>query len=194
MEVGSQHHARHGRFKPEKESRDKFNWSLGGPQGQSGCLVKKKNHLLCQDSNRWSSIPAHFFPHRPSTRLSTWISTGPGWKVGIRISLSHHWTHPFVQDSNGLVSSTSFKNVKESTAVHLPILFTSRSKVKYTEFTLRYFIKTGADLRPMWLVAGLSRRKSGFCPCQSMWELWWIKWHLARFFSECFGITLSGSF
>jgi hypothetical protein len=30
----------------------------------------------------------------------------------------------------------------------------------------------------MWLVAGLPRRKSGFCPRQSMWELWWIKWHL----------------
>jgi hypothetical protein len=31
-------------------------------------------------------------------------------------------------------------------------------------------------------------------PGQSMWGLWWTKWHWDTFFSEFFGFTLSGSF
>jgi hypothetical protein len=31
-------------------------------------------------------------------------------------------------------------------------------------------------------------------PCQSIWDLWWIKWHLYRLFSKFFGFPLSISF
>jgi hypothetical protein len=44
------------------------------------------------------------------------------------------------------------------------------------------------------LVAGLSPRRPGFAPGQSIWDLWWKKWHWDRFFSEFFGFTLSISF
>jgi hypothetical protein len=30
-----------------------------------------------------------------------------------------------------------------------------------------------------------------FRPGQSMWNLWWTKWHWDRFFSELFGFPLS---
>jgi hypothetical protein len=33
----------------------------------------------------------------------------------------------------------------------------------------------------------------GLCPDQSMWDLWWTKWHWDRFFSELFGFLLSVS-
>jgi hypothetical protein len=32
------------------------------------------------------------------------------------------------------------------------------------------------------------------CPGQSMWDLWWTKWHWDRSFSESFGFLLSVSF
>ena len=35
---------------------------------------------------------------------------------------------------------------------------------------------------------------SGFNQDQSMWDLWWMKWHLDRCFSENFGFFLSASF
>jgi hypothetical protein len=44
------------------------------------------------------------------------------------------------------------------------------------------------------LVAGLSPRRPGFDPDQSMWDLWWTKWQCARFFPEYFGFPLSISF
>jgi hypothetical protein len=44
------------------------------------------------------------------------------------------------------------------------------------------------------LVAGLTPRRPGFAPGQSMWDLWWTEWHWDRFFSELFGFTLSVSF
>jgi hypothetical protein len=31
-------------------------------------------------------------------------------------------------------------------------------------------------------------------PSQSMWDLWWTKWHWDMFFSELFGFPLSISF
>jgi hypothetical protein len=31
-------------------------------------------------------------------------------------------------------------------------------------------------------------------PGQSMWDLWWTKWHWDRFFPEYFGVPLSVSF
>jgi hypothetical protein len=34
------------------------------------------------------------------------------------------------------------------------------------------------------LAAGLPLRRHGFNPGQSMWGLWWTKWHWDRFFSE----------
>jgi hypothetical protein len=34
----------------------------------------------------------------------------------------------------------------------------------------------------------------GSIPGQSMWDLWWTKWHWDRFFSEYFGFPLSISF
>jgi hypothetical protein len=39
------------------------------------------------------------------------------------------------------------------------------------------------------LFAGLSPRRPGFAG-QSMWDLWWTKWHWDRFFSEFFGFPL----
>jgi hypothetical protein len=44
------------------------------------------------------------------------------------------------------------------------------------------------------LVAGLSLRWPGFAPGQSMWDLWWTKWHWDRVFSEFFGFSMSVSF
>jgi hypothetical protein len=44
------------------------------------------------------------------------------------------------------------------------------------------------------LVAGLSQRRLGFDPGQSIWDLWWTKWHWDRFFPEYFGFPLSISF
>jgi hypothetical protein len=41
------------------------------------------------------------------------------------------------------------------------------------------------------LVAGLSPRRLGFDPGQSMWDLWWTKWHWDRFFPENFGFLPS---
>ena len=35
---------------------------------------------------------------------------------------------------------------------------------------------------------------SGSIPDQSMWDLWWTKWHWDRFFPEYFGFPLSVSF
>jgi hypothetical protein len=40
------------------------------------------------------------------------------------------------------------------------------------------------------LVTGLSQRRPGFTPGQSMWDLWRTKWHWDRFFSEFFGFLL----
>jgi hypothetical protein len=37
-------------------------------------------------------------------------------------------------------------------------------------------------------------RRPGFAPGQSMWDLWWTKWHWDMFFSEFFGIPLTISF
>jgi hypothetical protein len=44
------------------------------------------------------------------------------------------------------------------------------------------------------LVAGLSPRSPVSLPGQSMWDLWWTKWHWDRLFSEFFGFPLSISF
>jgi hypothetical protein len=44
------------------------------------------------------------------------------------------------------------------------------------------------------LVVGLSPRRHGFAPGQSMWVLWWTKWHWDRFSSEFFSFPLSVSF
>jgi hypothetical protein len=41
------------------------------------------------------------------------------------------------------------------------------------------------------LAAGLSLRGPGSRPGQSMWDLWWKKWHWDRLFSEFFGFPLS---
>jgi hypothetical protein len=38
------------------------------------------------------------------------------------------------------------------------------------------------------------RRGPGLRPGQSMWDLWWTKWHWDRFFSKSFGFLLSISF
>jgi hypothetical protein len=35
---------------------------------------------------------------------------------------------------------------------------------------------------------------SGSIPDQSMWDLWWTKWHWDRFFFQYFGFPLSVSF
>ena len=43
------------------------------------------------------------------------------------------------------------------------------------------------------LVAGLSGGPASILG-QSMWDLWWTKWHRDRFFSEYFGFPLSISF
>jgi hypothetical protein len=40
------------------------------------------------------------------------------------------------------------------------------------------------------LVAGLSPRRSGFAAGQSMWDLWWTKWHWDRFFSKFLSIRV----
>jgi hypothetical protein len=57
----------------------------------------------------------------------------------------------------------------------------------------RYWIWTVPWLRR--LVAGLSPQRPGFDPGgQSMWDLWWTKWHWDRVFSEYFGFLLSISF
>jgi hypothetical protein len=40
----------------------------------------------------------------------------------------------------------------------------------------------------------LSPRRPGFDPGQSMWDLWWTKWHWDRFFPEYFGVPLPISF
>jgi hypothetical protein len=34
----------------------------------------------------------------------------------------------------------------------------------------------------------------GWIPGQSMWDLWWTKWHWDRFFPEYFGFPLSIAF
>jgi type VI protein secretion system component VasA len=44
------------------------------------------------------------------------------------------------------------------------------------------------------LFAGISQRRPGFDPGQSLWDLWWTKWHWDRFFPEYFGFPLSISF
>jgi hypothetical protein len=36
--------------------------------------------------------------------------------------------------------------------------------------------------------------KAGFVSGQSMWDLWWTKWHWDRVFSEFFGFAVSMSF
>jgi hypothetical protein len=43
----------------------------------------------------------------------------------------------------------------------------------------------------MLLVASLSMWQSRFNQSQSMWDLWWTKWHKSRFFSEYFGFHMS---
>jgi len=40
-------------------------------------------------------------------------------------------------------------------------------------------------------VAGLSSRRLGFNHRPGRASLWWTKWHLGRFFSECFGVLQS---
>jgi hypothetical protein len=32
-----------------------------------------------------------------------------------------------------------------------------------------------------WLVTGFPPRRPGFASTQSMWDLWWTKWHWGRF-------------
>jgi hypothetical protein len=44
------------------------------------------------------------------------------------------------------------------------------------------------------LAAGLPPRRPGSIPGQSIWDLWWTKWHWHRFFPEYFGFPLSVSF
>jgi hypothetical protein len=44
------------------------------------------------------------------------------------------------------------------------------------------------------LVAGLSPRRLGSIAGQSMWDLWWTKWHCDRLFSQYVGFLLSVSF
>jgi len=38
------------------------------------------------------------------------------------------------------------------------------------------------------------REGPGSSPGQSVWDLWWTKWHWDRFCSEFFGFLLSASF
>jgi hypothetical protein len=44
------------------------------------------------------------------------------------------------------------------------------------------------------LVAGLSPWRPSLLPVQSMWDLWWTKWHWERFFLKFFSFTLSSAF
>jgi hypothetical protein len=44
------------------------------------------------------------------------------------------------------------------------------------------------------LAAGLPPRRPVSIPGQSIWDLWWTKWHWDRFFPEYFGFPLSISF
>jgi hypothetical protein len=44
------------------------------------------------------------------------------------------------------------------------------------------------------LVAGLSPRRLGFSPGQSVWDLWWTKWQWDGFISKFFGFPLSMPF
>jgi hypothetical protein len=43
-------------------------------------------------------------------------------------------------------------------------------------------------------VPWLRRLVAGLSPAQSVWDLWWAKWHWDRFFPEHFGFPLSISF
>ena len=44
------------------------------------------------------------------------------------------------------------------------------------------------------LVADSHRGGPGSIPSQSMWDLWWKKWHWDKFFPEYFGFPMSISF
>jgi hypothetical protein len=68
----------------------------------------------------------------------------------------------------------------------------------YLKSVWRRMVRSNWTMRAVpWLrrlVAGLSPRRSGLILGQSMWDLWWTKWHWDRFLPEYFGFPLSISF
>jgi hypothetical protein len=73
---------------------------------------------------------------------------------------------------------------------------TIHGRQKYTKYLPSYLSNVQSRAVP-WLrrlVAASHRGGPGSIPGQSIWDLWWTKWHWDRIFPEFFGFPLSMSF
>ena len=126
MEVGSQHHATAALTLRKMAGRIQKEPGLA-PEPVRACC-EEKSHLSLSGFETLVVHPGSLISAQTEYTIQYLDHYRP-WPKSRNSNLTVSPLNPFVHDSNGLVSSTNFKIVKESIAAHLPILFTSCSKL-----------------------------------------------------------------
>jgi hypothetical protein len=101
-------------------------------------------------------------------------------------AVEHKLRH-FQYELPNYINGVLFETLIVTQLVKKFLLFYIRSNGQYTSFL--FYVTQG--LRPChgWGLQSPASHRGG--PGQSMWDMWWTKWHWDRFFSEFFGFPPS---